>query len=108
MRSARFQTLVSQQPGNELFRFSLAQALTEEGRPADAIPHLELCAAKRADWMVARILLGKALLGVGRRDEARRRLEEALHLAVEQHHEEPEAELRGLLQDLAGGPDPRA
>ena len=42
MRSARFQSLVSQQPANELFRFSLAQALIEEGKPGEAIPHLEL------------------------------------------------------------------
>jgi len=102
MRSARFQTLVTQQPDNELFRFSLAQALLDEGRPADAIPHLEQCAAKKADWMVARILLGKALLATGRRDEARRWLEESLRLAVEQHHEDPEAEVRALLRDLAG------
>ncbi|MBE2214373.1 MAG: tetratricopeptide repeat protein [Opitutaceae bacterium] len=101
MRSARFQTLVAQQPDNELFRFSLAQALLDEGRPADAIPHLEVCAAKKADWMVARILLGKALLALGRRDQARTRLEEALRLAIEQHHEDPEAELRALLADLS-------
>lgn len=101
MRSARFQTLVAQQPDNELFRFSLAQALIDEGKPADAIPHLELCAAKKADWMVARILLGKSLLALGRRDDARRWLENALQLAVEQHHEDPEIELRALLADLA-------
>jgi len=102
MRSARFQTLVTQQPDNELFRFSLAQALIDEGRPAEAVPHLEQCAAKKADWMVARILLGKSLLALGRRDDARRWLEDALGLAVDQHHEDPEAELRALLRDLAG------
>lgn len=100
MRSARFQTLVSQQPANELFRFSLAQALMDEGNPADAIPHLELCVAKKADWMVARILLGKALLATGRPEGARRWLEEALQLAIDQQHEDPEAELRALLRDL--------
>lgn len=100
MRSARFQTLVSQQPGNELFRFSLAQALIEESKPAEAIPHLEFCAAKKADWMMARILLGKALIATGRQTPARRWLEEALQLAIDQHHEEPEAELRALLRDL--------
>lgn len=101
MRSARFQLLVAQQPSNELFRFSLAQALIDEGRGAEAIPHLEFCAAKKADWMMARILLGKSLLATGRRDDARRWLDEALRLAVEQHHEDPEAELRGLLHDLS-------
>lgn len=102
MRSARFQTLVTQQPENELFRFSLAQALIDEGKQAEALAHLEFCAHKKSDWMVARILLGKALLSLGRRDEARPWLEDAHRLAIDQHHEDPEAELRALLNDLAG------
>jgi predicted Zn-dependent protease len=98
-RSERFRSLVTQQPANELFRFSLAQALLDEGRTAEAIPHLEQCAGAKADWMMARILLGKALLTVGRRAEARPVLEAALALAVAQNHETPEAELRALLAD---------
>lgn len=96
-RSARFAALVAQQPGNELFRFSLSQALEAEGRLEEALEHYRFCAAHKADWMMPRILLGKALLRLGRRDEARPVLEEALRLAVEQEHEEPEAELRALL-----------
>lgn len=100
MRSPRFRALVAQHPDNELFRFSLAQALVDEGTPAEAIPHLERCACAKADWMMARILLGKALLATGRRDDARPVLAEALALAVAQHHETPETELRALLADL--------
>ncbi len=99
-RSAHFASLVAQQPNNELFRFSLAQALLNEGRPADAIEHLSLCAQKKADWMMPRILLGKTLLGLNRRPEARPWLEEALTLAVDQNHEDPERELRALLAEL--------
>lgn len=84
-----------------MFRFSLGQALVDEQRPADAIPHLEFCAARKADWMMARILLGKCLLATGRSAEAKRVLEDALRLAVEQNHETPESELRALLADLA-------
>jgi uncharacterized protein HemY len=101
MRSARFQQLVAQQPDNELFRFSLGQALLEEGKFDEAVPHLEFCSAKKRDWMMARILLGKALLGLGQRAAAKQPLAEALQLAVEQHHEDPEAELRAMLADLA-------
>lgn len=100
MRSQQFAALVARQPDNELFRFSLAQALLAEDRPAEALEHLEYCARKKADWMVARILLGKALAGLGRRAEARPWLEEALHLAVEQQHEDPERELRALLAEF--------
>lgn len=100
MSSARFAALVASQPGNEMFRFSLAQALLREEQTAAAVPHLEFCAAKKADWMMARILLGKALLSLGRRAEAKPWLEQALQLAIEQEHEDPERELRAILGEL--------
>lgn len=83
-----------------MFRFSLAQALVAEGRGEEAVPHFEFCVAGKADWMMARILLGKLLLQLGRRAEAKPLLAEALRLAIDQHHEDPEHELRALLADL--------
>jgi predicted Zn-dependent protease len=100
MRSAHFAALVARQPDNELFRFSLAQALLTENKPADAIAHLTACAIKKPDWMMPRILLGKTLLGLGRKPEAKPWLEQALQLAIAQNHDDPEQELCGLLQDL--------
>lgn len=99
-RSLQFAALVAKQPENELFRFSLAQALLAEDCGADALEHLEACARKKTDWMMPRIMLGKTLLQLGRRDEAKPWLEAALQLAVEQDHQDPEAELRGLLAGL--------
>ncbi len=99
-RSARFAALVASQPENPLFRFSLAQALDAENRLAEAAEHYRFCVASRDDWMMPRILLGKVLLRVGSTAEAKPVLENALHLAVDQHHEEPEAELRALLAGL--------
>ena len=96
-RSARFAVLVSQQPDNELFRFSLAQALDAEGNAAEAAVHYGFCIARKLDWMMPRILLGKLLLRLGRTEEARPVLEDALQLAIAQEHEEPETELRALL-----------
>jgi predicted Zn-dependent protease len=101
MSSTRFAALVAQQPENEMFRFSLAQALLRENQPDAAVPHLEFCAGKKADWMMARILLGKTLLSLGRRTEAKDWLAQALQLAVDQNHEDPERELRALLAELA-------
>jgi predicted Zn-dependent protease len=99
-RVAQFQSLVDRQPQNELFRFSLAQALMAEHREADAISHLEICVAKKADWMMPRILLGKLLLSLGRTGDAKPLLEAALRLAIEQNHEDPERELKALLADM--------
>lgn len=99
-RIAHFSALVAQQPSNELFRFSLAQAFLGGGRAADAEPHFRACVAAKADWMIPRIALGKILLNQGRTQEARTLLEDALRLAIEQHHETPETEIRVLLADL--------
>ena len=100
-RVEHFQALVERQPANEMFRFSLAQALVAESRGPEAVPHFEACVAKKSDWMMARILLAKLLLQLGRKAEARPLIEDALRLAVEQHHEDPERELRAILSDLA-------
>jgi predicted Zn-dependent protease len=99
-RTEQFQALVTSQPQNPLFRFSLAQALAADGRPADAIPHFEFCVASRADWMMPRILLGKMLLQTGRPEAAKPLLSDALRLAIDQQHEDPERELRALLAEL--------
>lgn len=96
-RVAHFEALVARQPENELFRFSLAQALFAAGRAAEAEPHLRCCIEKKADWMMPRILLGKHLLATSRESEARPLLEAALQLAIEQDHEDPATELRALL-----------
>ena len=99
-KSQIFQAKVNEQPDNSLFRFSLGQALHEEGAAAESIPHLQHCADSREDWMLPRILLGKALLQNGQTKEAKPILQLALRLAVEQHHDDPAEELRALLADL--------
>lgn len=96
----RFQVLVAKQPDNELYRFSLGQAQFNAGDLAAAEAELRTCCDKRADWMVPRILLGRTLIELERRDEARAVLTEALDLATAQEHEDPESEVRALLAEL--------
>jgi predicted Zn-dependent protease len=99
-RSETFASLVASQPENELFRFSLAQALVAEHRLIDAIHHFKVCIEKKPDWMMARILLGKLLLELGKKPEAAIQLQAALKLAIDQSHEAPESEVRELLKSL--------
>ncbi len=99
-RSQQFAALVAGHPDNELFRFSLAQALLAEDRPVDALEHLEVCARRKADWMMPRILLGQTLLGLGRKAAAKPWLEQALQLAIDQNHDDPAGEVRSLLAGM--------
>jgi len=99
-KSEKFLSKVQAQPENMLFRFSLGQALYEEGAASESTPHLQKCVDSRSDWMLPRILLGKALLQDGKMEQAKPILENALQLAIEQHHESPQDELRALLADL--------
>ncbi|MEO0796360.1 MAG: molecular chaperone DnaJ [Verrucomicrobiota bacterium] len=101
MRSELFRERVNKDPNNSLFRFSLGQALFDEGNFADSQEHLRFCADSRDDWMMPRILLGKALLETGDATTAKPILEVALKLAVDQHHDDPAEELRQILSDLS-------
>ena len=60
-KSEIFLPKVAAKPDNMLFRFSLGQALYDEGTTEAAIPHLQSCTDSRDDWMLPRILLGKSL-----------------------------------------------
>ncbi len=99
-RVARFSALLAQQPDNELFRFSLAQALEATGQTDEAESHYRACVEARADWMLPRILLGKLLLHTQRPDQAKPLLQEALQLAIAQDHDDPREELESMLDSL--------
>ena len=99
-RISAFKEKVENDPGNVFYRFSYGQALFEEGRYDEALEHLEHCALSRADWMIPRILMGKACIAIGRQEPARAWLGEAMQLAVEQNHEDPQVEIRRLLKDI--------
>jgi predicted Zn-dependent protease len=100
-RIAQFTALVEKHPTNEMFRFSLAQALDQAGRTDEAIPHYQACVDAKADWMIPRIILGKLLLKAGDKAAAKPLLEAALQLAIAQDHEDPAMELRTILAELA-------
>ena len=99
-KSEIFLPKVAAKPDNILFRFSLGQALYDEGETAAAIPHLKKCTDSREDWMLPRILLGKAMLAEGQDSNAKPILEAALQLAIEQGHDDPAADLRSILADF--------
>ena len=99
-RSEIFLPKVAAKPDNILFRFSLGQALYDEGETEAAIQHLKKCIDSREDWMLPRILLGKAMLAEGQNSKAKPILESALQLAIEQQHEDPAIELRSILVDF--------
>lgn len=100
MKSELFRERLTKDPQNPLFRFSLGQALFDERAYEEAIEHLVCCVQSRADWMMPRILAGKAYLEIGNTASAKPILQEALQLAIEQHHDDPAQELRLMLEDL--------
>lgn len=99
-RIARFESKVIEHPENELHRFSLGKALFDAGRLAEAEKHLTVALGKRQDWMVVVILLAQCAAQRGDKSTARGFYEKALQLAIDQHHEGPEAEVRAALAEL--------
>jgi Flp pilus assembly protein TadD len=96
---ARQREMVTKFPGNELARFSLGKALYDREDFTGALEQFAAALQKRPDWMVVRILTGKAELALGRKEAARASFEQGLQLAIEQHHEGPQAELEALLAE---------
>lgn len=94
--------MLDQNPGNGLARFSLAKALFDAGRHAEASAHFQAAVNTKPDWMLAHILLGKCHLQLGARDAARAAFETGLRLAIEQRHEGPQAEMESMLAELKG------
>ncbi len=100
MKSERYRSLLESNPQSELFQFSLAQALLEEGQPEEALDRFQTCLEAKPEWMVASILKSKCLIALGRNADARTELERSLQLAISQRHEDPEKEVRKLLAGL--------
>ncbi len=99
----RYQAMLAQNPANGLARFSLAKALFDAGRLEEAGAEFRIALKAKPEFMLAQILLGKCELGLGRKDSAKAAFERGLQLAIEQHHDGPQAELEQLLADLEQG-----
>lgn len=99
-RIQQAQALLEKFPDNDLARFNLAQALFDTDQFAAASEQLRLLCAKKNNWMVVHILLGKCLVAQGQQTEGRQLLEHAHQLAVDQHHDGPREELEDLLGKL--------
>jgi tetratricopeptide (TPR) repeat protein len=97
---ARYQKLLEQFPNNELARFSLGKAYFDLGKFSEAKEQFQIAIAKKPDWMVVQILLGKCDLNLGDRATAKASFERARQLAIEQNHEGPLAEMEQMLSEM--------
>jgi len=97
---ARFEAMKARFPASEMPRWSLANALADAGRSADAIAELEALVALKPDYCVAWLKLGELTLHAGDGDKARRALDETVRLAIAQGHSAPRNEAEALLEEL--------
>src|SRR6187431_1670535 len=98
-KSDKFRQMVEKHPDNELARYSLASALFEEGRFAEAEPHFRRALELKSDWVMAYILRAKCLIRIGRAEEAKPLLMTGRQHSIEQHHQSPVDEIDELLAD---------
>ena len=100
MRSEKFRQLLEAKGENPLLRFSLGQALLNEDQTGEAIKELKACAEGNQDWLMPRLLLGKAYIHLKDSTEARKWLNEARQLSIQQEHDEPLLEIERLEAEL--------
>ncbi len=100
MRSEKFRKLLESKGDNPLLRFSLGQALLEEDQVEEAIVELLKCAESNEEWLIPRLLLGKAFVYKRDAAEARKWLDQAKELCLKQDHDEPMEEIHRLEEEL--------
>ncbi len=96
----RFQKLLNENPDHELARFSLGKALYDAGSFSEARIHFERALARKPNWMMAQILIGKCDLALGDPVRAKAAFQRGLELAIAQNHEGPKSEMESLLAEL--------
>lgn len=96
----RHRSMVEKFPNNEMARFSLGKALFDEGQFAEAKEQFLTALARKPDWMVVQILIGKCDLQEGDKVAAKQAFERALQLAIEQNHDGPREEMEQMLAEL--------
>jgi len=97
---AKYEGLLKDRPEDELLHFSLGKALYDAGRVPEAEAHLRIALNAKPDWMVVTMLLAKIALQRDDETEARLLYQKGLELAIDQHHEGPEEEIRAALAKL--------
>ncbi len=100
VRIAQLRQKLSASPENDLFRFSLAQSLFENGEFDEAITLFLECLEKKPDWMLAALFLGKAFIEKENFQEAARFLNLTIKTGLSQNHEGPVDEARQLLSSI--------
>jgi tetratricopeptide (TPR) repeat protein len=101
---SRHKKLLEQYPDNELARFSLGKAYFDAGQFSEAKEQFDFAIAKKPDWMVVQILIGKCHMALGNKSGAKNSFERAKQLAIEQNHEGPLAEMEQMLAELSESP----
>ena len=103
-RIAQFQKMANDDPDNELGHFSLAKALLDAGRHAEAVASFERTLALNPQFSKAYQLLGQSLLQSGQRDKAIQIYREGFAVADERGDNMPRDEMATALKGLGVEP----
>jgi predicted Zn-dependent protease len=99
-REEQFRKLVADFPGSPMGHFSLGKLLLDERRFPEAVESLKAAVQLQPGYAAALVALGDALIGAGRRGEARQVLEEARTTALAQNHPSLAEEISERLSEL--------
>jgi Flp pilus assembly protein TadD len=99
-REAQFRKLVADFPSSPMGHFSLGKLLLDERRYGEALESLQAAVRLQPEYAAALVALGDALIGAGRRAEARPVLEGARALALAQKHPSLAEEIDERLAEL--------
>lgn len=83
-----------------MLRFGLGSAYFNDKNFTDAVPHLRACLGHDKNYSAAYKLLGKALIKIGDKAQAKAVFETGLPIAVEKGDKQTEREILAFLKKL--------
>lgn len=93
-----FESMLERGQDGEMLRFTLGNAYWKEGRPAEAIVHLEKAVEFKPEWSAAWKVLGRALTDNGELVRAVSILEHASEVAEQQGDKQTGKEIAVFLK----------
>jgi predicted Zn-dependent protease len=99
-RLAAFRKMADERPRDPFARYSLAMALRAAGRDAEAVREFEELRRGSPEYLPTYLMLGQALEGLGRREEAARAYAEGVEAAARARDGHAGGELAQALEAL--------
>jgi len=100
-KEAMLQEILAQNPLDSFARYGLAMEYSGTGKTEQALAEFDQLAKDHPDYVPGHFMAAQALAGVGRADDAKKRLEIGIAAAVRTGNAHAQREMQDMLDELS-------